>query len=246
MINTKKTNKKEYVKGLEAGIPIALGYAAVAFSLGIQAKKIGFSALQSAFASAGLLASAGEYIAFTLMGASAGLLTLVVMEVITNARYLLMSCALSQKIPEDTPLWQRLLMGYCITDEMFGAAIAREGKLNPYYMFGMVTVSSPGWVIGTALGVLMGDVLPSRILSALGVALFGMFIACVIPEGKKNKIVAGVIVVSFALSFALDRIATVWKALKNLPQGVLILALTIVISLGATFLFPLSEEQENE
>ena len=88
-------------------------------------------------------------------------------------------------------------MGYFITDEIFGASISVSGKLDPYYMFGLIAVASPGWVVGTALGVIMGNALPLRAVSALSVGLYGMFIACIIPEGRKNKIVAGVIIVSF-------------------------------------------------
>ena len=197
----KEKHLDNFVKGLKNGIPIALGYFAVAFTLGIQAKNAGITAFQSAVASFGLHASAGEYIAFTLFGANATIFVMVMMEVVANARYLLMSCALSQKIPADTPIWKRLIMGYFITDEIFGASISVAGKLDPYYTFGLAAVASPAWCVGTALGVLMGNALPIRVVSALSVGLYGMFMACIIPEGKKNKIVAGVIVVSFVLSY---------------------------------------------
>ena len=114
------THRKEFVRGIKNGIPIAMGYLAVAFTLGIAAKKAGITAFQAGLTSFGLHASAGEYICFTLIAAHAGLIEMVVMEVVANARYLLMSCALSQKIPADTPIWKRLIMGYFITDEIFG------------------------------------------------------------------------------------------------------------------------------
>ena len=188
-----ENHKSNFCKGLKGGIPIALGYFAVSFTLGIQAKNVGITAFQAAVTSFGLHASAGEYIAFTLIGANANILVMVLMEMIANARYLLMSCSLSQKIPADTPMWKRLVMGYFITDEIFGASISVSGKLDPYYMFGLIAVASPGWVVGTALGVIMGNALPLRAVSALSVGLYGMFIACIIPEGRKNKIVAGVL-----------------------------------------------------
>lgn len=188
-----ENHKSNFCKGLKGGIPIALGYFAVSFTLGIQAKNVGITAFQAAVTSFGLHASAGEYIAFTLIGANANILVMVLMEMIANARYLLMSCSLSQKIPADTPMWKRLVMGYFITDEIFGASISVSGKLDPYYMFGLIAVASPGWVVGTALGVIMGNALPLRAVSALSVGLYGMFIACIIPESRKNKIVAGVI-----------------------------------------------------
>ena len=227
-----------FCKGLKGGIPIALGYFAVSFTLGIQAKNVGITAFQAAVTSFGLHASAGEYIAFTLIGANANILVMVLMEMIANARYLLMSCSLSQKIPADTPMWKRLVMGYFITDEIFGASISVSGKLDPYYMFGLIAVASPGWVVGTALGVIMGNALPLRAVSALSVGLYGMFIACIIPEGRKNKIVAGVIIVSFVLSYIFSTLSV----LKGISSGIKIMILTVIIATVAAILFPVKEE----
>ena len=228
-----------FAKGVKAGIPIALGYFAVAFTLGIQAKNVGISPLAAAVTSFGLHASAGEYIAFTLIGSGANLLIMVLMEVVANARYLLMSCALSQKILSDTPIWKRLIMGYFITDEIFGASISVYGKLNPVYVFGLAAVASPGWVAGTALGVIMGNALPLRAVSALSVGLYGMFIACIIPEGKKNKIVAIVIIVSFVFSYIFNTL----PVFDGISSGIKIMILTIIIALGAAILFPVKEEE---
>ena len=233
-----ENHKSNFCKGLKGGIPIALGYFAVSFTLGIQAKNVGITAFQAAVTSFGLHASAGEYIAFTLIGANANILVMVLMEMIANARYLLMSCSLSQKIPADTPMWKRLVMGYFITDEIFGASISVSGKLDPYYMFGLIAVASPGWVVGTALGVIMGNALPLRAVSALSVGLYGMFIACIIPEGRKNKIVAGVIIVSFVLSYIFSTLSV----LKGISSGIKIMILTVIIATVAAILFPVKEE----
>ena len=233
-----ENHKSNFCKGLKGGIPIALGYFAVSFTLGIQAKNVGITAFQAAVTSFGLHASAGEYIAFTLIGANANILVMVLMEMIANARYLLMSCSLSQKIPADTPMWKRLVMGYFITDEIFGASISVSGKLDPYYMCGLIAVASPGWVVGTALGVIMGNALPLRAVSALSVGLYGMFIACIIPEGRKNKIVAGVIIVSFVLSYIFSTLSV----LKGISSGIKIMILTVIIATVAAILFPVKEE----
>ena len=233
-----ENHKSNFCKGLKGGIPIALGYFAVSFTLGIQAKNVGITAFQAAVTSFGLHASAGEYIAFTLIGANANILVMVLMEMIANARYLLMSCSLNQKIPADTPMWKRLVMGYFITDEIFGASISVSGKLDPYYMFGLIAVASPGWVVGTALGVIMGNALPLRAVSALSVGLYGMFIACIIPEGRKNKIVAGVIIVSFVLSYIFSTLSV----LKGISSGIKIMILTVIIATVAAILFPVKEE----
>ena len=233
-----ENHKSNFCKGLKGGIPIALGYFAVSFTLGIQAKNVGITAFQAAVTSFGLHASAGEYIAFTLIGANANILVMVLMEMIANARYLLMSCSLSQKIPADTPMWKRLVMGYFITDEIFGASISVSGKLDPYYMFGLIAVASPGWVVGTALGVIMGNALPLRAVSALSVGLYGMFIACIIPEGRKNKIVAGVIIVSFVLSYIFSTV----PVFKGISSRIKIMILTVIIATVAAILFPVKEE----
>ena len=233
-----ENHKSNFCKGLKGGIPIALGYFAVSFTLGIQAKNVGITAFQAAVTSFGLHASAGEYIAFTLIGANANILVMVLMEMIANARYLLMSCSLSQKIPADTPMWKRLVMGYFITDEIFGASISVSGKLDPYYMFGLIAVASPGWVVGTALGVIMGNALPLRAVSALSVGLYGMFIACIIPEGRKNKIVAGGIIGSFVLSYIFSTLSV----LKGISSGIKIMILTVIIATVAAILFPVKEE----
>lgn len=238
----KETNLKQFTKGLKNGIPISLGYLAVAFTLGIQAKNVGITWLQAAIASFGLHASAGEYIAFSLYGTGASILVMTAMEVIANARYLLMSCTLSQKIPTETPIWKRLLMGYFVTDEIFGVSIAVPGKLNPYYTFGLAAIASPGWVVGTALGVILGNALPGNVVSALSVGLYGMFIACIIPESKKNKIVAGVVAVSFLISYIVNTL----PIFDGITDGVKIMVMTLVIALVAAILFPVKEEEANE
>lgn len=238
----KETNLKQFSKGLKNGIPISLGYLAVAFTLGIQAKNVGITWLQAAIASFGLHASAGEYIAFSLYGTGASITVMVMMEVIANARYLLMSCTLSQKIPSETPVWKRLIMGYFVTDEIFGVSIAVPGRLNPYYTFGLAAIASPGWVVGTALGVILGNALPGNVVSALSVGLYGMFIACIIPESKKNKVVAGVVVVSFIVSYIVNTL----PIFDGITDGIKIMVMTLVIALVAAILFPVKEEESNE
>lgn len=237
-----KNNSNTYwfKKGLKDGIPIALGYLAVAFTLGIVAKNAGLTAFQSALTSFCLHASAGEYIAFTLIAGHATIIEMMVMEAVANARYLLMSCALSQKIPSDTPIWKRLIMGYFVTDEIFGVSISAPGKLNPYYMFGMAAVASPGWVFGTFFGVILGNVLPVRVVSALSVGLYGMFAAVFIPPARKNKIIAGIVIVSFVLSYLFHKMSV----FAGISSGIKIIILTVVISLIAAVVFPVKDEAE--
>ncbi len=233
------TNKDWYVRGIRDGVPIALGYFAVAFTLGIAARNAGFTGFQAFLASFLLNASAGEYAGFTLIAAGAGYFEVALMEAIANARYLLMSAALSQKFDSKTPLIHRLLVGYDVTDEIFGISIAVEGKLNPFYNYGAMTLALPGWSVGTLFGVLMGNILPANVVSALSVGLFGMFIAIIVPPARKDKVVAGLVVVSMVLSYIFTKV----EFFAFIPEGVRVIALTVVISLAAAFLFPRKEEQ---
>ena len=181
--------RRVFLAGVRDGVPIGLGYLAVAFSLGIAARNAGLNAFQGFLISLLNNASAGEYAAFTVIAADSGFLEMALITLITNARYLLMSCSLSQKFSPDTPLYHRLLVGYDVTDELFGIAIARPGYLDPFYSYGAFLPAIPGWAIGTALGVTAGSILPARLVSALSVALFGMFLAIIIPPSKKNPVV---------------------------------------------------------
>ena len=226
--------KKWFFKGLKDGIPIMLGYFAVSIALGITARNAGMTVPQATIASALIMASAGQYIGFTLIAASASYAEVIVMEAIANARYLLMSAALSQKVDPKLPLRHRLLMGLWVTDEIFGVSVSVEGRLNPYYNYGMAAVATPGWALGTLLGVVLGNVLPVRVVSALSVGLFGMFMSIFVPPMRKNRVIAVLVAVSFAASYAMNALS--W--FDGISSGMKIILLTVVISLGAALLFP--------
>ena len=232
---------KWFTKGLRDGIPIMLGYFAVSIALGISARNAGMTAPQATVASALIMASAGQYIGFTLIAAGASYLEVMVMEAIANARYLLMSAALSQKLDPALPLRHRLLMGLWITDEIFGVSVSVEGRLNPYYNYGMAAVATPGWALGTLMGVVLGNVLPVRVVSALSVGLFGMFMSIFVPPMRKNRIIAALVAVSFAASYALNALS--W--FDGISSGVRIIILTVTISLGAAIAFPVKQEDRH-
>lgn len=223
-------------------MPIALGYFAVAFTLGIAAKNAGFSAVQAMVESLTNNASAGEYAVFSLVSAGAGCWEVAVMTLVANARYLLMSCSLSQKLAPETPLYHRMLVAFDVTDEIFGISIAVPGRLNPWYTYGAMAMAIPGWGLGTFFGVAVGNVLPPRLISALSVGLYGMFLAIIIPPARKNRVVLALVLLSFAASFAASR----WALLAGLSSGVKTILLTVVISLGAAILFPVRDEKDEE
>lgn len=223
------------------GIPIALGYFAVAFSLGIAGRNAGLTPLQGFVISVLNHASAGEYAGITAISAMAPYWELALTIFITNARYLLMSCALSQKFAPETSLWHRIGVGFGITDEIFGITMARPGAVEPPYTYGAMLVSIPSWATGTALGIIAGNILPLRAVSALSVALYGMFLAIIVPPAKKNKVVGVLVLLSFLCSFALEKAAEVFR-LGWLTGGTRVILLTLLLAGGAAWLFPAGEE----
>lgn len=229
-----------FLHGVRDGIPIALGYYAVAFSLGIIASNAGIGAILG-FASSFLTrASAGEYGVYTLVAASAAYVEVVGMSLVANLRYLLMSTALSQKFSERTSLCKRILVSLCITDEVFGISIAYPGSLAPAYTFGASIISTVFWASGTASGIIAGDVLPSNIVSALSVALYGMFIAIIIPPSKRDRAVACAVVASFVLS----GVCSILPLLSEMSGGTRTILLTVIISSAAALLKPVDDNAE--
>lgn len=231
-------NKNAFTNGMRDGIPIALGYFAVSFSLGIVARRAGLSPIQGFLSSLLNHASAGEYAEFTVIMANAPYIEMAFVILITNIRYLLMSCALSQKFTPDTPLLHRFLVGFGITDEIFGISISRAGALNPWYSYGAIFIALPCWSLGTAFGIIAGNILPVSIVSALSVALYGMFLAIIIPPSKKDKVVGGIVIAGFLISYIASKI----PQLANVSDSMKISVITIVISGLAAFFFPIAEE----
>lgn len=235
-------NKFWYKKGLKDGIPIALGYFAVAFTLGIAAEKAGLTAIETFFATGTTLASAGGYAGISVIAASGSYIEMFLTMLIVNARYLLMSCSLSQKISPKTSTLHRMGIAFGVTDEIFGISSAVSGYLNPFYNYGAMTVSIPAWASGAALGVILGNVLPASVMSALSVGIFGMFLAIIIPPAKQNKVIMGGIIVSFALSFMFEKLPIITN---NISSGLRVIILTVVIALALALLFPVKEDDED-
>ena len=234
------TKKQWFSKGARAGIPIAIGYFAVAIALGISARKAGITPFQASITSLLINASAGEYAGFTLIAAGATYLEVIFMEAVANARYLLMSTALSQRLETGTGLGKRLLLGFTVTDEIFGAAISLDGPISPYFSYGAFVVATCGWTSGTLFGALLGEILPVSVVTALSVGLFGMFISVFIPEAKKNKIVAVLVALSIVVSLAFAKLPYI----SAIPEGVRVIIITLLISVGAAFLFPIKDKEE--
>ncbi len=234
------SNFKVFKKGFKNGIPIFLGYLAVSFTFGIQAQSMGIASWQAVLISATNLTSAGQFAAIGVIATGAGYIEMALTQLIINLRYCLMSSSLSQRFDIGMKPYHRFLIAYGVTDEIFGVSSAYEKEnVPPAYCYGLIAAAWPGWVLGTALGAVSGDILPARVLSALGVALYGMFIAIIVPPTKNNKVLLGIVFVSMLLSlmFAITPI------LKEISSGFRVIILTLVIAGAAAYFFPIEEEE---
>lgn len=225
--------------GLKDGIPIGLAYFAVAFSLGILASSAGLTVFQGILTSLLCNASAGESAGFIAIKEAVPYFQIVLITIVANARYLLMSFALSQKINPKEKFINRILMGFYLTDEFFGLAISQDDYADPSYSYGAIMFAAPCWALGTGLGIIMGNILPVKIVSALSVALYGMFLAIIIPPAKKDKAIAILIVISFTSSYVLSRYTIISSSLITI-------ILTIVISLLGALIFPINKGDKHE
>ena len=178
------------LRGLRDGLPIGVGYFAVAFSLGIVARQTGLTPLQGFVASLLNHASAGEYALYSLIAARAAFWEIALVIMITNMRYLLMSTALSQRIPTETGMAGRIATGFCITDEIFALGIGYAGKLSLAYLGSAFILADLMWSAGTMAGIIAGNILPANVVSALSVAIYGMFLAIIMPPARDNKVIA--------------------------------------------------------
>ena len=230
-----------FVEGLRDGLPIGLGYLAVAFSLGIAAREAGLNAFQGFMASLLNIASAGEYVGFTLIAAQASYLEIAVGTLVTNARYLLMSTALSQRFSPRTSLAERIGVGLGVTDELFGLAIAKP-QVVPVYQYGAMLSSIPLWCIGTSAGIIAGELLPERVVTALSVSLFGMFLAVIMPAAREDRVVRVCVIASFAASYAASHLIPLTMAWSS---GTRTIVLTVLIAAVAALVRPVGDEEDD-
>lgn len=235
-------NSSPFILGLRDGIPIALGYYAVAFSLGIIAGGAGLDWWMGSIASWFTRASAGEYGVYSLIAVNAAYTEVIGISLVANLRYLLMSTALTQKFRPGTSLLKRIMVAACVTDEVFGISIAYPGHLAPSYTFGAMLMSTTLWSVGTASGIIAGDVLPANIVSALSVALYGMFIAIIIPPGKRDRGVLAAVIASFVIS----GLCSVLPLLSQMTAGTRTIVLTILISAAAAIIKPVKDDDNGE
>ena len=225
-------------KGFVDGVPIMLGYLAVSFSFGILARKAGLTTFQAVLMSALNLTSAGQFASLDIIVLSGSYIELALSQLVINLRYCLMSCSLSQKIDPQAKGFHRYLMAYGNTDEVFALSASVKGALSPFYTYGLMSAAIPGWILGTLMGAVAGNVLPERVLSALGVALYAMFCALIVPSAKENRVLRWVIIAAMAASC----LFTFAPVLKAISSGMRVIILTVVIAAAAAYFAPVKEE----
>lgn len=230
--------KKPFLTGVKDGIPIALGYLSVSFGFGILAAGAGLTAAEAWIISAANLTSAGQVAGVGIIAAAGSLWEMVLTQLVINIRYSLMALSLSQKLDKSFHTPQRLLVAYGITDEIFAVSHSKEGKLVPSYMYGIILISFLGWTTGTWLGAAAGDVLPAALTDAMGIMLYGMFLAIVLPEIRKSR---GILVVAAAAALVSILFYFVFTAVSG--GFAVILSAVAAAALGA-WLFPVDEEEE--
>ena len=233
-----KERKRHFLRGCRDGIPIGLGYLAVSFSFGIPALQAGLTVAQAVQMSLLNLTSAGQFASLSVIAAGGSYIELALSQAIINLRYCLMSASLSQKVDRAAPFFHRFIMAFGTTDEVFALSSAVEGPLSPYYSYGLMSVAIPGWTLGTLLGAAAGSILPGRVLSALGVALYAMFCAIIVPPARKNRTLLFLIVISMAAS-ALFAFAPL---LKEISGGTRVIILTVAIAALAAYFVPVKED----
>lgn len=232
-------NKEEYTLGIRRGLPVGLGYFSVSFGFGAMAVSKGLSVAQATLISASNLTSAGQFAGLTTIVENSGLWMMILTQLIINSRYALMSLALSQKMGQQIGLLPRLLIAFFNTDEVFALAMAREHTLTVPFLYGLGLLPMAGWVSGTLFGALAGSVLPLSIRTALGVMLYGMFIAIIIPPAKKERPVA----LAALLALILSSLFAWVPALQKAPKGTPIVICTVAAAALCAWLFPVEEEK---
>ena len=233
-------NWNAYRTGVRRGLPVGVGYFGVSFGFGAMAAANGIGALDATLISASNLTSAGQFAGLTLILAASGLWELILTQLVINSRYALMSLALSQKMGNRIGILPRLVIAFFNTDEIFALAMAEKQPLTVPFMLGLGLTPIIGWTSGTLLGALAGSVLPLMVRTALGVMLYGMFVAIVVPPAKQEKPV----MIACLLALAFSCLFKWLPMLKGVSAGIAIVICTVVAAAVCAWLFPIPEEVE--
>ena len=224
-------------KGMYDGIPIMLGYLSVSFGFGILAVKCGLSVFASGMISLTNITSAGQAAGVEIIAAGGTILEMILVQITINMRYSLMALSLSQRLDKNFTPIHRLIASYGITDEIFALCAAQKEKLRPSYMYGMISVSALGWTSGTILGAAAGELLPQSVSSAMGILLYGMFLAIIIPPARKNVSVLVTVIIAAIISIIFKYVLTV------VSGGFAIIISAVAAAAAAALIFPVKDEE---
>lgn len=228
--------KQRFFQGVRNGIPICLGYLSVSFGFGILAVKSGLSALAATLISITNLTSAGQTAGIALISAGSTLVEMALTQLTINLRYALMAISLSQKLDGSFTTLHRLIAAYGITDEIYAVSSSQLEPVTPPYMYGLIVISTIGWVCGTVLGAVAGQILPASLTNAMGIVLYGMFLAIIIPPARKERSVLFAVLLAAGLSMIFHYL------IPALSVGFSVIISSVCASAAAALMFPRAEE----
>lgn len=238
MQNVAVISENRFGEGIKDGIPIALGYLSVSFAFGIFAVSQGLASWQAIIISLTNLTSAGQLAGVPIIVGMLPFIELALTQLVINLRYALMSISLSQKLDENFTLFRRLSFSFAITDEIFAVASGKGKNIGSKYACGLSLTPIIGWTLGTTLGALAGNILPEIVSNALGIAIYGMFIAIIIPVARKSRAVLGVVLSSCAMSILFSYA----PVLNRVSSGFVIIICGVSVSALFAWLCPVKEE----
>lgn len=232
--------RNEFINGINDGFPICLGYFSVSMAFGLTAVMSGFPVWAAILTSCTNVTSAGQFAGVNIILAGGQLIELAITTLIINMRYFLMSLSVSQRIDPAMKLWQRFIFSFGITDEIFAVSMRYRRSLTAPYMAGLILTPVIGWTAGTAVGAVATSVMPSALSSAMGIALYGMFIAIIIPPARENKSVLIAVLIAIVLSVAFKFM----PLFTVISEGWAVIIITVAVSALCATLFPIKEVQE--
>ncbi len=233
---------KQFIQGIKDGSAIGIGYLSVSFTFGLAAVSSGLQWWEALLVSMMNLTSAGQFAGITIMAAAGTYIELALSQLVINLRYALMSISLSQKVDRDFHAGKKALLGFAVTDEIFAVAMSREGEVSSSYFAGLSVLPYLGWTFGTLAGAVCGNILPQNVSDALGLAIYGMFIAIIIPAMKKDSRILKITLLAVVFSFALYYL----PGLKNISSGFAVILCAVAASAVGAIFFPMEEEKQEE
>ena len=230
---------KQFLQGIKDGSAIGIGYLSVSFTFGLAAVSSGLFWWQAVLVSMVNMTSAGQFAGITVMASVGSYLEMAVSQLVINLRYALMSISLSQKVNSQFQTGKKLILGFANTDEIFAVAMSREGEVGSCYFSGLALLPYLGWSLGTLAGAVCGNILPRQLSDALGLAIYGMFIAIVVPAAKKDSRILKMVIVAVLLSCCIYYI----PIFQNISEGFAIIICAVAASLAGAAFFPIEKEE---